>query len=202
MHTPSDTPVTDDEKVSGEPADAAMPEESDLGGLLGSGGVSGVPAEPSDQAISRLEAERDALQDRYVRLAAEYDNFRKRSLKEREELTARSQAALASRLLDVLDDVDRLLAGERAAVSADSLFQGMELVGRKLWKELEVAGLERLDPQGAPFDPALHEAVATTPPTDPTQDHTVCRTFQAGYRFKGALLRPARVQVYADPGQA
>ena len=98
--------------------------------------------------------------------------------------------------------MERLLAGESSAVPVETLFEGMELVGRKLWKELEVAGLERLDPAGLPFDPALHEAVATTPPTDPAEDHTVCRTFQAGYRFKGALLRPARVQVYADPGQA
>ena len=67
---------------------------------------------------------------------------------------------------------------------------------------LESLGMERIDPAGLPFDPALHEAVATTPPASPEQDHTVCRTFQAGYRFKGALLRPARVQVYADPGQA
>ena len=96
----------------------------------------------------------------------------------------------------------RLICGDRATMTADSLYQGMELLARKLWKELESAGLERIDPAGLPFDPALHEAVATTPPITPEQDHTVCRTFQAGYRFKGALLRPARVQVYADPGQA
>jgi len=154
-----------------------------------------------EEAVRRLEGERDQLQDRYARLAAEYDNFRKRVAREREELTARSQAALASRLLDVLDDMERLLAGDRTAPS-DALFQGMELVGKKLWKELELAGLERLDPAGQAFDPAVHEAVATTPAPTPEQDHTVCRTFQAGYRFKGALLRPARVQVYADPGQA
>ena len=202
MHSPLDPQVTDDEKVIGDPSAAATPSESDAGSLPDSSEIGGVPAEPSDQAIRRLETEFDALQDRYVRLAAEYDNFRKRNAREREELESRAQAALAGRLLDVLDDMDRLLSGERAAVPVESLFQGMELVGRKLWKELEVAGLERLDPQGLPFDPAVHEAVAATPPTDPAQDHTVCRTFQAGYRFKGALLRPARVQVYADPGQA
>jgi molecular chaperone GrpE len=188
MDHPPDPQVTDDEKDAGDLPDA--------------GAVGGLPAEPPDQAIRRLETEVDALQDRYARLAAEYDNFRKRIAREREELTARSQAALAGRLLDVLDDMERLLAGESSAVPVETLFEGMELVGRKLWKELEVAGLERLDPAGLPFDPALHEAVATTPPTDPAEDHTVCRTFQAGYRFKGALLRPARVQVYADPGQA
>ena len=180
--------MTDDEKVIDE-----LPEPGEIGGL---------PVEPAGEAIRRLESENDALQDRYARLAAEYDNFRKRTLREREELTTRIQGAFAGRLLDELDDMERLLAGDPAVMTAQSLYEGMELLARKLWKELEALGLERIDPQGLPFDPALHEAVATTPPLEPGQDHTVCRTFQAGYRFKGALLRPARVQVYADPGQA
>jgi molecular chaperone GrpE len=170
-----------------------LPEPGDIGGL---------PVEPAEAAVQRLEAENDALKDRYARLAAEYDNFRKRTLKEREELTARVQGGFAARLLDELDDLERLLAGDPAVTTAQTLYEGMELLARKLWKELEAAGLERIDPQGIPFDPAEHEAVATTPPKLPEQDHTVCRTFQAGYRFKGALLRPARVQVYSDPGQA
>ncbi len=194
--------MTDDPKVIGSPDDGSIPIESAAEGLPDAAEIGGLPAEPPEQAIRRLEREFDALQDRYARLAAEYDNFRKRVAREREESTGRAQAVLAGRLLDVLDDMERLLAGDRAPATAGSLFQGVELVGRKLWKELEIAGLERIDPQGLPFDPAYHEAVATTPPTDPAQDHTVCRTFQAGYRFKGALLRAARVQVYADPGQA
>lgn len=188
---PKTTPLGDSEALD-VPLDPSARSEAPFAGL---------PAELPEEAVRRLEGERDQLQDRYARLAAEYDNFRKRVAREREELTARSQAALASRLLDVLDDMERLLAGDRTAPS-DALFQGMELVGKKLWKELEFAGLERLDPAGQAFDPAVHEAVATTPAPTPEQDHTVCRTFQAGYRFKGALLRPARVQVYADPGQA
>ena len=184
--------ASDDATEASNSADAAV--ESDP--------VGAVPLELPHAAIQRLEADNDALKDRYARLAAEYDNFRKRSLKEREELTARTQGAFAGRLLDELDDMERLLAGDRTTMTAASLYEGMELLARKLWKELESAGLERIDPAGLPFDPVLHEAVATTPPTEPDQDHTVCRTFQAGYRFKGALLRPARVQVYADPGQA
>lgn len=196
MPDPMEIPVIDDAKAPETPV--AGPN----GNPQSAAGAPALPAELPQEAIRRLESERDDLQDRYVRLAAEYDNFRKRVTREREELTARSQAALATRLLEVLDDVERLLAGERSAVPVEALFQGMELVGKKLWKELELAGLERIDPQGLPFDPTLHEAVATTPPETPEQDHTVCRTFQAGYRFKGTLLRPARVQVYAEPGQA
>ena len=73
---------------------------------------------------------------------------------------------------------------------------------RKLRKELEAAGLERIDPVGQPFDPSLHEAVSTIPPPTPDQDHVVSATFQTGYRYKGNLVRPARVQVYSDQGQA
>jgi molecular chaperone GrpE len=105
------------------------------------------------------------------------------------------------RLLEVLDDLDRLSA-EGAATPAAALHQAVELIDRKLRKELQTAGLEAIDPVGAPFDPNLHEAVSTLKPPRPELDHTVSATFQVGYLFKGALVRPARVQVYAEQGQA
>jgi molecular chaperone GrpE len=85
--------------------------------------------------------------------------------------------------------------------SAESIRQAVELVDRKLRKELEAAGLERLDPVGQPFDPSFHEAVSTVPPPRPDLDHTVSATVQTGYRFKGGLVRPARVQVYSAQAQ-
>jgi molecular chaperone GrpE len=75
-------------------------------------------------------------------------------------------------------------------------------VDRKLRKELEAAGLERIDPVNQPFDPGIHEAVSAVPPPRPDLDHVVSATFQVGYRFKGTLVRPARVQVYSTQGQA
>lgn len=202
MEKPTDPKVTAGENGLDDPSGARTDAEQ-VGPEDGDPAViGGVPLEPPFEAIHRLEAENDALKDRFARLAAEYDNFRKRTLKEREELTSRAQGALVGRLLDELDDIDRLLSGDPAVMTVESLYQGMELLARKLWKELELVGLERIDAVGLPFDPELHEAVATTPPTAPEQDHTVARTFQVGYRFQGTLLRPARVQVYADPGQA
>ena len=97
--------------------------------------------------------------------------------------------------------MDRLSA-EGGAASADSIRQAVGLVDRKLRKELETAGVERIDPVGQPFDPSVHEAVSVVPPPRPDLDHTVSATFQIGYRFKGALVRPARVQVYSSQGQA
>jgi len=107
---------------------------------------------------------------------------------------------LAINVLDVLDDLDRILDNMDETTPAESLREAIELVDRKLRKELESAGLE-LDPAGTPFDPTVHEAVATTPSLDAAQDDHVSATFQAGYKFKGTLIRPARVQVFSDQGQ-
>ena len=168
-------------------------------------------AEPSSRSEStqpmfrggqegKLESEVAELKDRHLRLAAEFDNYRKRINRERAELSDRAQASFVAKLLDVLDDMDRLVASD-PATPLSSLREGLSAVDRKLSKELEDAGVERIDPVGAPFDPSEHEAVATVPAPDRSRDQQVSATFQPGYRFKGVLVRPARVQVYSDQGQ-
>jgi len=164
-------------------------------------GGHGVPAEPAEGAVRRLEDQLEESRERHLRLAAEFDNFRKRVARERVELGERAQAALVTRLLDVLDDMDRLNA-DGSAASGESMREAIGLVDKKLRKELETAGLERIDPVGQPFDPTLHEAVSTVAPPTPDRDHVVSATFQTGYRYKGTLIRPARVQVYSEQGQA
>jgi molecular chaperone GrpE len=159
------------------------------------------PAEPAEGAIRRLADQLAEANDRHLRLAADFDNFRKRVARERIELTDRAQAAFVIRLLDVLDDLDRLAAVDTKS-SIAPLLQGVDMVDKKLRKELESAGLERVDPAGARFDPAVAEAVSVLPPPAEGLDHTVSATFQVGYRFKGNLVRPARVQVYSSEGHA
>jgi molecular chaperone GrpE len=188
----ADLASTDMSQDTGARADAGQAEY--LGGQ-------GLPMEPEAEAIRRLEGQLGEERDRHLRLAAEYDNYRKRVARERGELTDRAQATLVGRLLDVLDDMDRL-AADRANASVDAIRQAIELLDKKLQKELQAVGLERLDPVGEPFDPSLHEAVSIVPPPTKAQDHQVAATFQPGYRFKGTLVRPARVQVYSDQGQA
>lgn len=173
------------------PAGAADPAGPD------GGGASGVPLEPADSALHRLQEQLDESRDRHLRLAAEFDNFRKRVARERIELTDRAQAAFVMKMLEVLDDLDRLVAQESNAISAEALHDALIMIDRKLRKELEAAGLEPIDPAGEPFDPGEHEAVAVTPASEAGQDNRVSATFQTGYRFKGALIRPARVQVYS-----
>ena len=130
-------------------------------------GSRGVPVEPDAEAIRRLEGQLEEARDRHLRLAAEFDNYRKRVPRERVELTDRAQAALVDRLLDVLDDMDRLSADGDAGVGRVAPRRRSQLVDRKLRKELEAAGVERIDPVGQPFDPSLHEAVSVVPPPDP-----------------------------------
>jgi molecular chaperone GrpE len=145
----------------------------------------------------KLEDEVAELKDRHLRLAAEFDNYRKRINRERSELSDRAQASFVAKLLNVLDDMDRLVASD-PATPLSSLREGLSAVDRKLSKELEDAGVERIDPVGTPFDPSQHEAVSTIPAPDRALDQLVSATFAPGYRFKGVLVRPARVQVYSD----
>jgi molecular chaperone GrpE len=165
-------------------------------------------SEPSSRAEStqpvfrgdteaKLEEDFADLKDRHLRLAAEFDNYRKRSSRERAELADRAQASFVAKLLDVLDDLDRLVASD-PVTPLPTLREGLSAVDRKLWKELQDAGVERIDPVGTPFDPALHEAVSTIPAPRRADEQMVSATFQPGYLFKGTLVRPARVQVYSD----
>ncbi len=150
-----------------------------------------IPAAEAAKAVADAE-------DRFLRLAAEYDNYRKRTHREKTEAFDRGAAALALQLLDVIDDIDRLAASHPEPT--DTFQSAFLLIQRKLWKELQASGLERIEAVGQPFDPTQHEAVSVAPAEKPGQDHTVKAVFQTGYRFKGAVIRPARVQVYSDQG--
>ena len=162
---------------------------------------SGALVEPPDEAVARLEAEHADLKDKYLRLAAEYDNFRKRAVKERTELWGRAQADLLGRLVDALDDLARFAHVDPTQTDAQTIHDGVDMVERKVWKELELLGVTRIDQAGAPFDPHLHEAVTTQPAAQPAQDHTVGTVLQPGYQLGGALIRPARVVVLTWRGE-
>jgi molecular chaperone GrpE len=146
-------------------------------------------------AATAGESDLAAERDRYLRLAAEYDNYRKRSAKERQDAGARAQADLVRNLIDALDDVARFAHVDPATTDAATVVQGVDMVEKKLLKELGAAGLEVINPVGETFDPALHEAVATEPTSAREDDHVVSRVYQPGYLFKSQLLRPARVVV-------
>ena len=181
---------------SSEDAAAPVP-AGDAGGP-----APGALAEPPEEAVTRLEAELDALKDRHLRLAAEYDNFRKRTVRERAEATVRAQAELVRRLVDALDDLARFAHLDPAATDPKVLHEGIDLVERKFWKPLNAIGLVRVDQAGIAFDPAVHEAVTLAPAPEPERDQTVGAVLQPGYRLGEQLLRPARVLVLTWQGPA
>jgi molecular chaperone GrpE len=174
--TVPDQPTTDDPTAAETGAAASAAGE----GLAG-----------SDDLARQLEEQRD----RYLRLAAEYDNHRRRTQKERAEAGARAQADLVKHLVDALDDLSRFAHVDPASTDATTVVDGVAMVEKKLLKLLAGAGLEVVDPAEQPFDPALHEAVATEPAAARDDDHRVARVYQRGYVFAGQLLRPARVVV-------
>lgn len=158
--------------------------------------AAGALVEPPEQTIQRLTEELDRLQDQRLRLAAEFDNFKKRTQRDRAEAWRRAQAEVVAGVLDGLDDLGRVAHLDPETTSARDVLAGVELVERKLRRVLTGAGLERLGAAGEPFDPNGHEAVSTVPAPTAEQDHLVAAVLQPGYRFAGALLRPARVTVF------
>jgi molecular chaperone GrpE len=149
----------------------------------------------ADARLALAEAQLAEQKDKLLRLAAEYDNFRKRSVRERQEAESRGMSLLVRGILDALDDLGRFAHVDPANTDPGTLQQGVEMVEKKLLKSLAGHGLEIVNPIGQPFDPAVQEAVTTAPADSPQEDHLVAQVFQVGYLFNGQLLRPARVVV-------
>jgi molecular chaperone GrpE len=133
---------------------------------------------------SDLAAERDEYLDALQRVQAEFDNFKKRTARERSELTQRAHAQLADRLLPVVDACE-------AAISHGA--SDVEPIYKSLLDALEKEGLERMNPEGQPFDPTLHEAVMHEPGDG--HEPVVTEILRTGYSWKGQVLRPAMVKV-------
>jgi molecular chaperone GrpE len=159
----------------------------------------GVDADVVDPELEELQREVSGLTDRHLRLAAEFDNYRKRTERERAELYARAQADLVKRLLEGIDDLERV-ARLAETSSANALLEGVVLIEKKLLHALRSAGLEAIDPAGEPFDPESMEALGVVPTNDEGEDDLVADVFQKGYRFGSLLVRPARVRVHQFEG--
>jgi len=178
--------MSDDDQFPTEgaaPADGAVLDEA--------GALEGAEASDTDESQRALTEQRD----KYLRLAAEYDNFRKRTARERQEAHIRGQADMLKGMIDALDDLGRFAHVDPASTDAKTVVEGVDMVEKKLHKTLAGHGMEIINPIGQPFDPALHEAVMTEPAASKDEDHLVARVFQVGYLFNGQLLRPARVVV-------
>jgi molecular chaperone GrpE len=178
---PSQAEAPGDRRVTPEEVEEALV-EAELGGEL-----------------DALQSEFDDLNDRHLRLAAEFTNYRRRADSESLAVWGRAQADLVRRFLDVLDDLQRVAALDPAeeSVTVESIVEGIDLVERKFMRTLEEAGTELVNPgDGDPFDPERMEAMMRVPAPDDDHDDLVAQVFQRGYIVDGNLVRPARVSVY------
>jgi molecular chaperone GrpE len=159
----------------------------------------------TDGDVAEIEGDLDELvrtaaqRDEYLALAqrtqADFENYRKRVARESAAAQARGVASLAKELFPALDNLDRAL---EAAAQDDPLLEGVRLVRSELGAALARAGIESFSPVGETFDPAMHEAMATTEqPVDGAESGTVVEVFQPGYRLGASIIRPARVLVAA-----
>ena len=159
----------------------------------GSDSEAGPAVEELQSRLSAAEAERDELFDKLQRLAAEFDNYRKRAARDQQSLVARAHERLVKELLPVLDDLER--AFEAAAKHEEAkLEEGVRLVHRELASALTREGLAEIETDGR-FDPHVHEALLSQP--SEAEEGSVIQVIQKGYRLGDRVLRPARVVVAA-----
>lgn len=153
---------------------------------------------PAGDEVAELARRNAELQDRLLRLQAEFDNFRKRTERERMEFAEYAGEQTVRALLPVLDDFERALKAAAPGAAGDEFVRGIELIYNRLSDTLKKQGLEPISAAGARFDPHQHEAIGRLE-TDEHEDNTVVQEFQRGYNYKGRLLRPAMVQVAVKP---
>jgi molecular chaperone GrpE len=154
------------------------------------------PSSPSDE-VAALQAERDELFDRLQRLAAEFDNFRKRNARENAAMLERANERLVKELIPVLDDLGRALDASTEHEAA-KLEEGVRLVHRSLAELLAKEGLAEIETEGK-FDPHVHEALLSQP--SDADEGSVIEVVQKGYKLGDKVLRPARVVVAAPPNR-
>ena len=152
------------------------------------------PSTPPEDPLARAQAEATRLKDQLLRLAADFDNFKKRSRKEMDDLSKIARENVLRELLPVFDNLERATSHASGATDMKALTDGISMVTRQFVDTLGKLGIERVPALGLPFDPAVHEAVQHLE----TAEHapgTVAMELQAGYKLGDRVIRPAMVVV-------
>jgi molecular chaperone GrpE len=156
------------------------------------------PEHTNEERLAALEAERDEYLNDLKRVAAEFENYRKRVSRDQASLVARAHERLVKELLPVLDDLERALEAARDSETR-SVEEGVRLVHRELKAALDREGLAEIETNGV-FDPHVHEALLSQP--SEAEEGSVLEVLQKGYKLGDRVLRPARVVVAAPRGEA
>ena len=152
------------------------------------------PAEEQDP-LAAAQAEIEELKDKYLRSVAEFDNYRKRTLKEKAELILNGGEKAVSAILPVIDDMERAIENGAKTDDPAVLREGMELICHKMMKALESLGVKKIDTDNADFNTDLHEAVAMVPGMGDDKKGKVIDCLQTGYQLNDKVIRHAKVAV-------
>ncbi|MCR8916845.1 MULTISPECIES: nucleotide exchange factor GrpE [Bacteroides] len=153
---------------------------------------------PEEKLTEELEKAQRAIEeqkDKYLRLSAEFDNFRKRTMKEKAELIKNGGEKAINAVLPVLDDLERALQNMEKTEDVKAIYDGVNLIYQKFLKNLHQEGLEKMEPVGADFDTDYHEAIALVPAQSEEQKGKVLDCVQTGYKLNDKVIRHAKVVV-------
>ena len=148
-----------------------------------------------DDAISKIKTELSEVKDKYLRLMAEFDNYRKRVIKEKTDLILNGGEKVLTSILPIIDDFERAEANMNGETDVDSLKKGITLIIEKLKHTLELNGLRRIDPIGETFNVDYHEAIAMVPGNPDETKGKVIDCVQCGYLLNDKVIRHAKVAV-------
>ncbi len=153
------------------------------------------PEEQLSKDLETAQATIEDQKDKYLRLSAEFDNYRKRTMKEKAELIKNGGEKAIAAILPILDDLERALANMQKADDVKAMYEGIDLIYQKFLKNLNQEGLEKMSPIGEAFDTDFHEAVALVPAQEEEQKGKVLDCVQTGYKLNDKVIRHAKVVV-------
>jgi len=186
------------DEAADEEGGADVPDDGEVLEGIEADGVEADGVEAEEDAIAadldKARAEAESYLDDLRRLQADFDNYRKRTLREQTARAASASQALVARLLPVLDNFELAVSSAERSRDFDRMLKGVEMVFGELREVLEAEGLVRIEAEGKPFDPERHEAVIAVEEED-TEPGMVVDIVRAGYELRGKVLRPAMVKV-------
>jgi molecular chaperone GrpE len=183
-------PVTEQNKQMKQSAAGSMPASV----------VPGADQSEADDPMAGLQADLDRFRDLALRSQADFENYKKRSAREKEEAIKYANSSLLERLVGIIDNFELGLAAAKEQGTDSPIYSGMVLVQKQLNDLLAENGLQPIEAEGKTFDPNLHEAIAHEPGHQ-VPEGVVLRQVRRGYRLKDRLLRPAKVVVSSGPGR-
>ncbi len=176
----NDTPVEETDNQAEEPTEGASETKEQ---------------EPETDPLTKAQAEIEELKDKYLRSVAEFDNYRKRTLKERAELILNGGEKVIAAILPVIDDMERAMENGAKTDDPEVLREGMTLIHQKFLKILEAQGVSKIETEDADFDTDIHEAVAMVPGMGDDKKGKVIDCLQQGYKLNDKVIRHAKVAV-------